>query len=123
MGRTVAAPRNVPLGTRVYIYGVGWRIAEDRTAPEFDGRWDVFVTSHAAAKRGGISTRRICGVPVGTDRRDVRSEDSARPAVVPYLDLRFLEIAARGYALAISRPEESVDSGQWTVVGGTEETR
>lgn len=53
-GRTVAAPRGVPFGTRIYIAGIGWRVAEDRTAPQYDGRFDVFVSNHSEAKRLGL---------------------------------------------------------------------
>lgn len=48
-GRTVAGPRSVPLGTRVHIAGVGWRVVEDRTAKRFDGRWDVYFANHGEA--------------------------------------------------------------------------
>ena len=52
-GRTVAGPRWVPLGTRVWIQGYGVLVVEDRTHPRYDGRWDVYVASHAKAQRLG----------------------------------------------------------------------
>ena len=59
-GRTLAAPRSVPFGTRVHIPGIGWRTVEDRTARRWDGkRWDIFVTSHARAKRLGVRKVKI----------------------------------------------------------------
>lgn len=56
---TVAGPAVVPLGTRVYIEGVGVRIVEDRTAKKFDGRWDIFTDSHARARAFGKQNRRV----------------------------------------------------------------
>lgn len=58
-GLTVAAPRNVPLGTRVRIAGLGWRTVQDRTARRYEGRWDVFFSSHAEAARFGKRTLKI----------------------------------------------------------------
>ena len=52
-GRTVAASRSIPLGTRIYIEGLGWRTVEDRTAKRFDGRVDVYFRSHAEALKFG----------------------------------------------------------------------
>lgn len=52
-GVTVAGPRSVPLGTWVEIEGVGRRRVDDRTARRFDGRWDVFMGSHGAARKFG----------------------------------------------------------------------
>lgn len=53
-GVTVAAPRWVPFGSRVYIQNVGWRVVQDRTARRYDGRWDVYFTRHRDAKRFGL---------------------------------------------------------------------
>jgi 3D (Asp-Asp-Asp) domain-containing protein len=57
-GVTVAAPRSIPLGTRVTIDGHPY-VVQDRTSKRFDGRWDIFVTDHARAKRLGIRKVRI----------------------------------------------------------------
>lgn len=56
---TVAGPRNVPFGTRVYIEGVGVRTVQDRTHKKFDGRWDIFTTSHQRAKNFGRRELRV----------------------------------------------------------------
>jgi len=60
---TVAGPRAVPLGARVYIEGIGMRRVEDRTALRFDGRWDVYVGSdksaHQRAKSLGVQIRTV----------------------------------------------------------------
>ena len=57
-GVTIAAPRSVPLGTwvRVDVPGVGVfrRRVEDRTHRRHDGKWDLFVRSHGAARRWGV---------------------------------------------------------------------
>jgi len=54
-GVTVAAPRSVPLGTRVTIDGRPY-VVQDRTARRWSraGRWDIFVNSHARAKQLGV---------------------------------------------------------------------
>lgn len=52
-GRTAAGPRYIPLGTVVYIAGVGVRTVEDRTARRFDGRWEIYFNSHQSAKAFG----------------------------------------------------------------------
>lgn len=60
-GITIAAPRSVPIGTVVRVkLHVGWKtfIVQDRTARRFDGRWDVFVSTHKEAiKFGKIKTK------------------------------------------------------------------
>lgn len=53
-GVTVAASRKIPFGTRIYIQGIGWRTVQDRLAKAYDGRIDLYVKSHKAAKRWGI---------------------------------------------------------------------
>jgi len=58
-GITVAGPRSVPFGTRVFITGLGWRTVQDRTSRRYDGRWDVYFRSHRDAKQFGISRRTI----------------------------------------------------------------
>lgn len=59
IGVTVAGPRNIHLGTWVEITLPGQpkpitRRVDDRTARRFDGRWDLFLATHADAKRFGI---------------------------------------------------------------------
>ena len=58
-GRTVAAARSIPLGTRIHIEGLGWRTVEDRTAKRFDGRVDVYFESHAEALKFGKQQRTV----------------------------------------------------------------
>ncbi len=53
-GRTVAAPRAVPFGSKVTIAGLGTFVAEDRLAAKYDGRYDVFMSDHEAARRFGV---------------------------------------------------------------------
>jgi 3D (Asp-Asp-Asp) domain-containing protein len=58
-GVTVAGPRWVPLGTKVYIEGIGIRVVTDRLARPFDNRFDVFVSTHHQAKAFGLQQHRI----------------------------------------------------------------
>ena len=58
-GRTIAASRNIPLGTRIRIEGIGWRVVEDRTARRFDGRVDIYFRSHDEALKFGKQQRII----------------------------------------------------------------
>lgn len=58
-GRTVAGPRWIPFGTRVYIDGIGWRIVEDRTHERFDGRYDVYMDDHSRCMAWGIQERAV----------------------------------------------------------------
>ena len=53
VGRTCAAPRAIPFGTRLHIAGVGWRIVTDRTALKYDGRIDIYVASRSTALKWG----------------------------------------------------------------------
>lgn len=52
-GRTCAAPRSIPFGTKFWIEGVGIRIAEDRLSRRYDSRLDIYFNSHAKAERFG----------------------------------------------------------------------
>jgi len=52
-GVTVAASRSIPMGTRLRIEGVGVRVVQDRLAPRYDDRVDVFFTRHEDAVRFG----------------------------------------------------------------------
>ena len=58
-GRTVAAARSIPLGTRIHIEGIGWRVVEDRTARRFDGRVDIYFRSHTEALIFGKQNRAV----------------------------------------------------------------
>lgn len=59
---TIAAPRSVPFGTKVKIDGRIYTV-EDRTSMRYDGRWDIFMRSHRAAKQFGIQTNKIQILP------------------------------------------------------------
>ena len=55
-GVTVAASRKIPMGTRLRIEGVGVRVVQDRLAPRYDDRVDVFFARHEDAVRFGKKT-------------------------------------------------------------------
>ncbi|MBI3768432.1 MAG: 3D domain-containing protein [Deltaproteobacteria bacterium] len=59
-GRTVAVdPKVIPLGSRIYIDGIGERIAED-VGPGVKGQHiDVFLSSFPAATRFGVQRRAV----------------------------------------------------------------
>ena len=52
-GVTCAASRSIPFGTRLHIAGVGVRVVQDRLARVYDGRVDIFMSSHNQAKKFG----------------------------------------------------------------------
>ena len=58
-GVTVAASRKIPMGTRLRIEDVGVRVVQDRLAPRYDDRVDVFFNSHEAAQRFGKKTLKV----------------------------------------------------------------
>jgi 3D (Asp-Asp-Asp) domain-containing protein len=55
-GRTIAAPKSIPFGTKVYIEGIGTRIVEDRGNSITDNHIDVFVGDVNKAKQMGKQT-------------------------------------------------------------------
>jgi 3D (Asp-Asp-Asp) domain-containing protein len=55
-GRTVAAPKSIPFGTKVYIEGIGTRVVEDRGGAIADGHIDIFVSDVNVARRLGKQT-------------------------------------------------------------------
>jgi 3D (Asp-Asp-Asp) domain-containing protein len=55
-GRTIAAPKSIPFGTKVYIQGIGTRIVEDRGSAVNGNHIDVFVESVSEAKQLGKQT-------------------------------------------------------------------
>lgn len=50
---TIAAPRNVPLGSGIVVAGLHYRV-EDRTARRYDGRFDIYFRTHKEAREFGI---------------------------------------------------------------------
>jgi len=51
-GRTIAAPRCVPLGSKVVICNHVFTV-EDRTARRYDGRFDIFMPTKELATLWG----------------------------------------------------------------------
>jgi 3D (Asp-Asp-Asp) domain-containing protein len=62
-GITVAGPRSIPFGTRVLIEGVGERVVQDRLARKYDGRFDLYFSSHKEALRFGKRTLQVRILP------------------------------------------------------------
>lgn len=62
-GITVAGPRSIPFGTRVWIEGVGERVVQDRLARKYDGRFDLYFSSHKEALRFGKRTLQVRILP------------------------------------------------------------
>lgn len=63
VGKTVACPRSIPLGTNIYIEEIGHRTCNDRTSLQFgtgrSARFDVFVRDYKDALRFGKQTLTI----------------------------------------------------------------
>ncbi|HVM51247.1 MAG TPA: 3D domain-containing protein [Candidatus Acidoferrum sp.] len=73
-GLTVAGPRWIPLGTHVYIEGIGERVVTDRLARIYDDRFDVFVATHEEARRFGRQRHNVrLGVTSNIQRKDLRT--------------------------------------------------
>jgi 3D (Asp-Asp-Asp) domain-containing protein len=53
-GITIAAPRSIPFGTRIWVPGAGWRTVQDRLSRRYDHRLDLYFTSHKRALQWGI---------------------------------------------------------------------
>lgn len=58
-GVTVAAPRHLPFGTRLWIEGAGWRTVQDRMSRRFPDRFDLFFDHHQQALHWGRRTCRV----------------------------------------------------------------
>ena len=68
-GVTIAAPRCIPLGTRVEVGGHIFTV-EDRTNKRFDGRWDVFMVDRKRCLQWGKQTLKVKILsPVGIDNQ------------------------------------------------------
>lgn len=57
-GTTIAASRAIPLGSSVIVAGHTY-IVQDRLAKRFDKRFDIYFSSHQAAKNFGIQTQQV----------------------------------------------------------------
>lgn len=54
-GRTIAVnPKLIPYGSKVYIEGLGWFVAEDTGGGLKSKHIDVYINSHERALQGGI---------------------------------------------------------------------
>ena len=57
VGRTVAVdPKKIPYGTKIYIEGYGWRIAEDCGPAVQNNQIDILVNTHEQALNLGTKT-------------------------------------------------------------------
>jgi len=57
-GTTIAASRTIPLGSSVIVAGHTY-IVQDRLAKRYDKRFDIYFSSHQAAKNFGIKTQTV----------------------------------------------------------------
>jgi 3D (Asp-Asp-Asp) domain-containing protein len=86
---SIAGPRRYPLGTQVWIEGIGQRVIQDRTAQRYDHRFDLYFTNHAQAKAFGKRVLKIKILDEPSPRRpqnrpaemvkNARPPDSAMP--------------------------------------------
>jgi len=58
-GITIAAPANIPLGTKVAVsipgkFSSKVFTVQDRTAKKYNGRWDIYMPTHQEAQKFGI---------------------------------------------------------------------
>ena len=60
-GQSIAAPRSIPLGSKVIINNHTY-IVDDRTARKYDGRFDIFMDSQKAAIAWGKKTNTVTTV-------------------------------------------------------------
>ncbi len=58
-GTSIAGPRKYPLGTHVWIEGLGERIITDRPARRYDSRFDLYFTNHQEAATFGKKTLKV----------------------------------------------------------------
>ena len=59
IGETVAAGRNIPFGTRVWIEGIGWRTVHDRGGMITDRHIDLAVATQEEARAIGRRQVRV----------------------------------------------------------------
>ena len=58
INHTVAARRSIPFGSQVII-GQQRYVVEDRLAKRYDSRFDIYMSSHKAAREFGIKTQQV----------------------------------------------------------------
>lgn len=58
-GVTVAMDKSIPFGTKIYIYGVGERIVQDRGGAIKGNRIDLYFDSHQEALNFGRQTKEV----------------------------------------------------------------
>lgn len=60
VGTTIAVdPSVIPLGSKVYIEGIGWRVAQDTGGAIKGNKIDVLVASHSEAYANGIKYAKV----------------------------------------------------------------
>ena len=57
-GITIAAPRAIPIGSKVIIQGHTYTV-QDRLAKKYDSRIDIYFSFHEEAKKFGIRTNQV----------------------------------------------------------------
>lgn len=58
-GVTVAAWRDIPLGTKIYIEGIGYRTVQDRPSPKMGKVIDMYVGSYNEAIHFGVKYQKV----------------------------------------------------------------
>lgn len=58
-GITVAMDKSIPFGTKIYIDGVGERIAQDRGGAIKGNKIDLYFDSHEDALKWGRQTKQV----------------------------------------------------------------
>lgn len=58
---SIAAPKEIPFGTKVRVEGFADRIfvVEDRMNKRFPNRWDIYMSNREECLKWGIQTRKI----------------------------------------------------------------
>lgn len=60
VGTTIAVdPSVIPLGSKVYIEGIGWRVAQDTGGAIKGNKIDVLVASHSEAYANGVKYAKV----------------------------------------------------------------
>ncbi|NLJ99827.1 MAG: DUF348 domain-containing protein [Clostridia bacterium] len=59
VGTIAVDPRVIPLGTRLYVDGYGYGVAQDTGGSIVGNKIDVFMESQAAARNWGVRTKKV----------------------------------------------------------------